>query len=90
MAIIDSKFHITIPHSLAKRFTFIEQRSKYEFTVYTMDGFSRFILFEDGVFVFLFKNESNDYLVSSNEEFNAILSSNDDETFIIDFQIDHV
>lgn len=89
MAIIRSDFHTTIPHSVANRIKVSEKRVESEFTVYSMDDFNRFILFEDGAFIFLIKDQSNDIVVSSNKEFNIILNSNNNDTFTVDFLIDH-
>lgn len=89
MSINKANFHTTIPNDIAVRLETTKERLESDFTVYSMDDFNRFILYEDGVFIFLLKNESNDIVISSNEEFNIILSSSGKDTFKVDFLIDH-
>lgn len=90
MGIYESEFYITVPKSSGKRFDISEPRHKMNFSVYKMDDYNRLILFDDGVFVFLYKDESGDNFISSNREFNIILSSNGEKTFIVDFLNDHI
>lgn len=90
MVIFESKFNVTVPKSSGARFEISEYRHKMDFSVYKMDDYNRFILFDDDVFVFLHKDESGNNFVSSNKEFNIILNSTDKRTFTVDFHIDPV